>query len=50
MDRQVMKEKWMDESTDFLKTIFQEIERICNNLNLNNHEDDIAIRSTIEFL
>lgn len=50
MDRQVIKEKWMDESTDFLKNIFQEIEKICNDLNLNNHEDDIAVRSTVEVL
>ena len=50
MDRKEMKEKWMDDSTDFLKNIFQEIEKICNDLNLNNYEDDIAARSTVEFL
>ena len=27
MDRKEMKEKWMDDSTDFLKNIFQEIEK-----------------------
>ena len=50
MDRKETKEKWMDDSTDFLKNIFQEIEKICNDLNLNNYEDDIAARSTVEFL